>query len=95
MATIADLSCSVKVEHPVIENAGFLVETLVITESSAVADDDSGGAGAQDFRVVWPHAYGGGAFAQAAMMGLLAGVRARQDADRSVGNVAGILVAPQ
>ena len=35
------------------------------------------------------------AFAQAAMMGLLAGVRARQVADRSVGKVAAILVAPQ
>jgi hypothetical protein len=29
------------------------------------------------------------------MMGLLAGVRARQVADRSVGKVAAILVAPQ
>ena len=35
------------------------------------------------------------AFAQAAMSGLLAGVRARQVAERSVGKVAGMRVGPQ
>jgi hypothetical protein len=39
--------------------------------------------------------YGVTDFAQAAISGLLAGVRARQVADRSVGKVAAILVAPQ
>src|SRR5438270_9195851 len=39
--------------------------------------------------------YGVTDFAQAAMSGLLASVRARQVADRSVGKVATILVGPQ
>jgi hypothetical protein len=40
-------------------------------------------------------AYGTADFAQAAMSGLLAALRARQDADRSVGKVAAFLVLPQ
>ena len=39
--------------------------------------------------------YGVVDFAQAAISGLLAGVRARQVAERSVGKVATILVGPQ
>jgi hypothetical protein len=48
-------------------------------------------------RVCWPvgHAVAYWAFAQAAMSGLLAALRARQDADRSVGKVAAFLMLPQ
>jgi hypothetical protein len=44
---------------------------------------------------IWGAGYGVTDFAQAAMSGLLAALRVRQDADRSVGKVAAFLVLPQ